>query len=200
MIDGSVWLTWVALFVGAGIPLDRILPWIATRLSELDSTLEKPRGRTHRIYRPLLAFWIVGLSAAKGYIAWAIATNSTTMSEWGQVATLAIVIIGHSWTIFADNHPSPFWVIFGIFLGMSFPFAITFFILFCVFSLLLNLPHPAIVICTGIVCLNAVNAGTIDPLGLPILTGITLLTVLPQLSRLFDDLPPTLWGLFVKRL
>lgn len=121
------------------------------------------------------------------------------MPDWAQATTVAIVIIGHSWTIFSDDHPSPFWVLIGIFLAMSPPLMFIFLGTFGLASLLLNLPHLAVVLSAAVAAYCAVSAGTLPSMGLPVIVGITLLTVAPRLAEMFDDLPPTLWGLFVKR-
>jgi glycerol-3-phosphate acyltransferase PlsY len=196
---GSVWVMWLALFVGAAIPLNRILPWVSQRLVELDSTLDKPRLNTSRIYAPMISIWVILLSIGKGWLAWELSSTFYGVADWVQPATLAIAIIGHSWTIFSDDHPSPFWVILGIFLSISYPIGLIFLAAFLVLSLVFNLPHLAIVLAVVAGAYEATSAGLISPIGLPVLIGITILTVMPQLTRLFDDVPPTLWGLFVKR-
>lgn len=100
---------------------------------------------------------------------------------------------------FFDDHPTPFWVLIGVFLAMSPPLMLLFLGAFGLTSLLLNLPHLAIVLSVAITAYSAMSAGTLPSIGLPVIIGITLLTVTPKIAEMFDDLPPTLWGLFVKR-
>ncbi|NBV84223.1 hypothetical protein EBR57_08925 [bacterium] len=197
-MDNSIWVVWVALFVGAAIPLNRLLPWMSRALVELDSTLEKPRTKATRTWSPIVSIWVILLSIGKGWLAWTIAATFN-MPEWAQATTIAVVIIGHSWTIFSDDHPSPFWVLIGLFLALSPLITGLFLGTFCVISMLLNLPHLAIVFAVGIAAYSAVDASLLPSLALPVLVGITVLTVAPRLSQMFDDLPPTLWGLFIQR-
>lgn len=198
MPQGTIWLIWVALFVGASVPLNRLLPWIAGSLQELDSTLDKPRSKAIRGWSPIVSGWVIVLSVFKGWLAWTIASGYG-MPDWAQSTTLAVVIVGHSWTIFSDDHPTPFWVLIGVFLAMSPPLMLLFLGAFGLTSLLLNLPHLAIVLSVAITAYSAMSAGTLPSIGLPVIIGITLLTVTPKIAEMFDDLPPTLWGLFVKR-
>ncbi len=193
-------MSWLLLFVGAAIPLHRILPWMATRLRELDSTLHKPKSRVVKAVAPIVSVWIIGLSMFKGWAAWWVVTT-LGLSDWALAITLAIVVVGHSWTIFSDgDHPSPFWVLSGILLAISPALALIYVGVFIAAILIFNLPHLAVVLALMGALFEGVSSGKVPTVALPVVAGITFITLSPKLALVLDDVPPpTLWGLFIRR-
>ncbi|NDC82591.1 hypothetical protein EB093_02865 [bacterium] len=198
-MPGSIWITWAALFLGAAVPFNRLLPWVTTRLEDLSATLDIPKTRCQKYPDTWVSIWVAAFSILKGLVASYIATTNY-LPDWAQIVTLSIVVIGHSWTIFSPgSRPSPFWVIVGIFLFFDPWIAILFLGLFGLGTILINVPALAMILSTGVTATFLTSDHLVPDIFIPAFLGVLSVTLSAQLVALFDDIPPTLWGLFVQR-
>ena len=191
-------MTWILLFIGAAIPLDRLLPWIAAQLRTLDSTLDKPKPLAIHHPAPSVLALVVLLTILKGWAAWTLGLYFIG-NEWGAGISVGVAVVGHTWSVFSEgNHPSPFWVLFGALSAINIGTAFMFIAAVLGMTILTNISCLGLIGATILIVVMGGLPGLDSTVSVSII-GATIVASLPHLIEVLSNDPPTLFRQFQKR-
>jgi len=193
----------ILTYTFSAIPFDRLLAWFYDRTQDIQSKMDRPTKLIGLSKAPFLFGMSTGLDFLKGFLPFFIASELLYEFTFLGFAVILASLIGHHWSPFkeADNNPSFWVVVWGIYAAMSWPLGLHYPIAFVVFSLLFNAflwgYLLTVVSATFVIWLNYT-----EPIFIPmnfLIFCIIFIAKREEVIQFFEHKPVTLLKAFLER-